>query len=537
MGKTSVPTGFSLSRHPLADPAQKPWRIRVGLVYLGLAAALLLSTLFFSGTDAATAESSPAVASAITLAAAGDPAAPTASAASDPAVQAAPKPLPDTSILPFSAGQWVQQNKAMVTLIVLAVMAIFFITEIIPLAITSLSGAVALGLLGIIPMKTVFTGLSNSTVVLFAAMFVIGAGMFHTGLAQTMGEAVVRLCGTGERSLMFGTMIAAMILSAVCSNTGTTAALMPVVIGICVAAGMAPSRQLMPLAFAAGLGGTITLVGTPPNLIANQVLAAHNYATFGFFEFAKIGIPLCLGGAVFMVLCARFLLPRRDADMELAKSAGGSETKVRVHDPKKKVIMGCTLLGVVLIMAFVPEKTLPLEIPATIGAILLVLTGCLKEKEAYRGIDWVTIFLFAGMMPMATALDKSGAGKLIAEQVIAIMGGSPSPLMLTAVLFILTCGLTQFMSNTASATLLCPIGLAIAEQIHVSPHAVLMSIAIAASCAFATPVGTPPNTLVLGAGNYRFMDYVRFGLPLVLVSFVICLFVIPFMWPFALPAQ
>ncbi len=508
-------------------------------MYLGLAAALLLSTLFFSGTDAATAKSDSASAQSITLAAAGDPAAsPSPQASTGGAtVQAAEKPLPDTSILPFAAGQWVQQNKATVTLMVLAFMALFFITELIPLAITSLSGAVALGLLGIIPMKVVFSGLSNSTVVLFAAMFVIGAGMFHTGLAQAMGETVVRLCGTGQRSLMFGTMLAAMALSAVCSNTGTTAALMPVVIGICVAAGMSPSRQLMPLAFAAGLGGTITLVGTPPNLIANQVLAAHNFPTFGFFEFAKIGIPLCIGGAIFMMLCARFLLPRRDADMQQAQAAGGSETKIHTHDPQKKIIMGCTLLGVVLIMAFVPEKTLPLEIPATVGAVLLVLTGCLKEKQAYQGIDWVTIFLFAGMMPMATALDKSGAGALIAKQVISIMGGAPSPLLLTAVLFILTCGLTQFMSNTASATLLCPIGLAIAQQINVSPHAVLMSIAIAASCAFATPVGTPPNTLVLGAGNYRFMDYVRFGLPLVLVSFVICLLVIPLMWPFTLPAK
>ncbi len=528
MGKASSPAGFSFSRHPLSVPAERPLRIRIGLVYLCLATALLCTSIFFSGS--ATADN--AAPQVITLAAADAPAAPAGTVA-----PAAPKLLPDTSILPVDMGQWVQQNKAVVTLGVLAVMAALFITEIVPLAITSLGGAVALGLLGIIPMKQVFTGLSNSTVVLFAAFFVIGAGMFHTGLAQTMGETVVRFCGTSEKSLMFGTMLVAMALSAVCSNTGTTAALMPVVIGICVAAGASPSRQLMPLAFAAGLGGTITLVGTPPNLIANQVLGSHNYATFGFFEFAKIGIPLSLAGMVFMMLFAKYLLPKREADMELAQTAGGKETEIGTHDPKKKVIMGATLLGVVLIMGFVPEKKLPLEIPATIGAIILVLTGCLKEKQAYRGIDWVTIFLFAGMMPMATALDKSGAGKLIAEAVVDIMGGNPSPLLLTAVLFILTCGLTQFMSNTASATLLCPIGLAIAEQIHVSPHAVLMSICIAASCAFGTPVGTPPNTLVLGAGNYRFMDYVKAGVPLILVCFLVCLFVIPFMWPFALPPK
>jgi di/tricarboxylate transporter len=169
---------------------------------------------------------------------------------------------------------------------------------------------------------------------------------------------------------------------------------------------------------------------------------------------------------------------------------------------------------------------------AVTGALVCVLTGCLTEKQAYAAIDWVTIFLFAGMMPVSTAMDKTGAGALIASWAVSAMGGSPSPMTVTIVLFIISCGLTQFMSNTASAALLCPIGIAIAKQLGASPHAVLMAIAVAASCAFATPVGTPPNTLVLGPGKYKFMDYMKAGTGLVLVCFIVSIIVIPMVWPF-----
>ena len=193
------------------------------------------------------------------------------------------------------------------TLLVLAVMAILFVTEKIPLAVTAMSGAIVLGALGIITPAQVFSGLSNSTVVLFAGMFVIGAAMFETGLAQKIGTGVVRWFGTGETSLMLGTMLIAALLSSVSSNTGTTAALMPVIMGICAAARLSSSRQLMPMAFSAGLGGTITLVGTPPNIIANAALSANGLTPFGFFEFAKIGIPVTIVGILYVRLCRQII--------------------------------------------------------------------------------------------------------------------------------------------------------------------------------------------------------------------------------------
>jgi anion transporter len=234
-----------------------------------------------------------------------------------------------------------------------------------------------------------------------------------------------------------------------------------------------------------------------------------------------------------MMFLGKYLLPKKelDADQEIEQEVEANEASA-----SKQVVSGVILLVVVFIMAAGNKIGLKgivtLEMAAIIGAMVCVLTGCLTEKQAYSSIDWVTIFLFAGMMPVSSAMDKTGAGKLIANWAVGLMGGSPSPIMVTAVLFIISCGLTQFMSNTASAALLCPIGIAISKQLGADPKAVLVAIAVAASCAFASPVGTPPNTLVLGPGGYKFMDYVKAGTGLVIVSFIVSLIVIPMVWPF-----
>ena len=420
-------------------------------------------------------------------------------------------------------------SPAIKCLIMLAIIALFFVTELIPLAVTAMAGAIASGLLGFIPVKQVFSGLSNSTVVLFAGMFVVGASMFYTGLAQAIGNKVVGMCGTGENSLMFGLMTVGTVLSAFLSNTGTAACLLPVVLGVCAAAKIPASRQLMPLAFACGWGGIITLVGTPPNIIAQGAMQAAGLTNlFTFFEFAWIGIPVSIGGMLYMMFLGKYLLPKAelDADQEIEQEVEAGESSTA-----KMAISGVILVGVVLVMAS-GTKAISLEMAAIIGALLCVLTGCLTEKQAYASIDWVTIFLFAGMMPVSTAMAKTGAGALIADWTVGLMGTSPHPLVLTAVLFILSCVLTQFMSNTASAALLCPIGIAIAQTLGADPKPVLVAIAVAASCAFASPVGTPPNTLVLGPGGYKFMDYVKAGTGLIIVCFVVSLVVIPMVWPF-----
>ena len=428
-------------------------------------------------------------------------------------------------------------DPAITTLCVLAVAAFLFVTELIPLAVTAMAACTALGILGVLPSKQVYAGLSNSTVVLFGGMFVIGAAMFKTGLAETIGLWVVNKAGTKEVPLMGAVMLVTIILSSVSSNTGTVACLMPVVIGIANAAGVAPSKELMPLAVAANVGGTITMIGTPPNVIVTGALSAAGLPSFGFFEFALIGVPLSVIVLVYMLTIGRKTIPIKsagamdEAAVKAAKEEAGAGDDSAPKSKTKMIISGLILVGVVVAMAL-KLKTVPLHTAAVTGAILCVITGCLKEKEAYAGIDWVTIFLFAGMLSVATAMDKTGAGKLIADTVVGMMGDHPNPLVLCAVLYLISNVLTQFMSNTASAALLAPIGISIAQSIGADPKPVLMALGIAASMAYATPMATPPNTLVLGPGGFSFNDYVKVGLPLCIITFIASVLIIPIFWPF-----
>lgn len=282
-------------------------------------------------------------------------------------------------------------DPAVVTLCVLAVACFLFVTELIPLAVTAMAACTALGILGVLPSKQVYAGLSNSTVVLFGGMFVIGAAMFKTGLAEAIGIAVVKKAGTNQVPLMAAIMLVTIVLSSVSSNTGTVACLMPVIIGICQAAKIAPSRQLMPLAIAANVGGTITMIGTPPNVIVTGALSAAGLPTFGFFEFAYIGIPLSIIILVYTLFIGRHFIPDKQAgemDEEAVKAAAEEAGASGDSAPKSKTkmwISGIILLGVVACMAL-GLKNLPLHTAAVTGAILCVITGCLKEKKPMLGL-------------------------------------------------------------------------------------------------------------------------------------------------------
>ncbi|HIV55725.1 MAG TPA: SLC13 family permease [Candidatus Anaerobiospirillum stercoravium] len=416
-------------------------------------------------------------------------------------------------------------SQAIITLVVLAVVAFLFVTELIPLAVTAIGASVTLGFLGVLSPSEVFSGLSNSTVVLFAGMFVVGAAMLESGLAQTIGNSVVKRVGTKELPLMIALMVLTIMMSSFASNTGTVACLLPVIIGICVAAKIPSSALLMGLAIAANTGGTITMVGTPPNIIAAGALDAAGIPKFGFFEFAWIGIPLSIMSVLYMVFIGRKLIPQNYSDVGAISNVASAGT------PRARLICLAILFFVIMGLIFgIPGLTQ--EMVAIVGALACVLFGCLSEKKAYQGIDWVTIFLFAGMLPISTALEKTGAGAMIADEVVGLVGDNPSPYLFMSVLFCLSCGLTQFMSNTAAAALLCPIGISIANKMGCSPYPVLMAIAIAASCAFTTPVATPPNTLVMAPGKFKFIDYIKVGVPLVVLSLIICVVIIPMVWPF-----
>ena len=420
---------------------------------------------------------------------------------------------------------------AKITLLVLGIAAFFFITELIPLAVTAMSVPMILILANVLTPAQGFAGLQDSNVVLFAGMFIVGASLFETGVAKAIGDKVVALGGGSEIGLTAGIFLLAAGLSSVLSNTGTTAVLLPVAIGIANSAGWSRGKILMPLALAAGLGGTLSLVGTPPNLVVNGVLGTAGLRQFGFFEFALAGGPMTLAGGLFLLTIGRKLIPDRTAEVDDSEV----EEDVKEYKKSSQIIASVIIITVIIVMAFGSKLpgflNMPLHVASTIGALVCVVTGIVPEKRAYASIDWTTIFLFAGMLPLASAMNTTGAGKMIADMVVGLLGDNPSPFIIMTAMFWLTSILTQFMSNTASTTLLAPISLAIAEGIGANPQAILMIVAMAASTAFATPVGTPPNTLVLGPGGFRFVDYIIVGTPLIIISYIVLMIVAPIFWP------
>ena len=415
-----------------------------------------------------------------------------------------------------------------ITLLFLLFAVIMFVLEKIPLGVTSMIVCIGLVVTGVLDVKTAFAGFIDSNVILFVAMFIVGGALFETGMANKIGGLVTKFAKT-ERMLIIAIMVIVGVMSGVLSNTGTAAVLIPVVIGIAAKSGYSRSRLLMPLVFAAAMGGNLSLIGAPGNLIAQSALQEIGLS-FGFFEYAIVGAPILIAGILFYATIGYKLLPNK-------KSSDGDSIFDEVRDfndvPKWKQVLSLLILILTLIgMIFEEEIGIKLCVTGGIGALALILTGVISEKEALKSIDLKTIFLFGGTLSLASALSSTGAGELIANKVISMLGENPSPYLLTLIVFLLCCTLTNFMSNTATTALMVPICLSIAQGMGADPRAVLMACVIGGSCAYATPIGMPANTMVVGAGGYTFMDYVKAGLPLIVIATVVSMIILPIAFPF-----
>ena len=420
-------------------------------------------------------------------------------------------------------------NPAIITLLFLAFAIVMFVTEKIPLGLTSMIVCVGLIVTGVLGWKDAFAGFIDSNVILFVAMFVVGGALFETGMANKIGGLVTKFAKS-ERSLIVAIMLIVGLMSGVLSNTGTAAILIPVVIGIAAKSGFKRSRLLMPLVFAAAMGGNLSLIGAPGNMIGQSVLEEATGQSFGFFEYAIVGLPILIVGILFYATIGFKLLPNHDVQDE----GGAFDTEKDFSDvPKWKQILSLVILIATLIgMIFEDKIGIKLCVTGSIGALLLVLTGVISEKDAIQSIDLKTIFLFGGTLSLAAALKSTGAGEMIASTVIGLLGDNPSPLLLTFVVFIICAVLTNFMSNTATTALMAPICLAIAQGMGADPRAVLMACVIGGSCAYATPIGMPANTMVLGVGGYKFKDYVKSGLPLIVIATIVSMIILPIAFPF-----
>ena len=416
-------------------------------------------------------------------------------------------------------------SPVVITLLFLAFAIVMFILEKIPLGLTATIVAIGLNVTGVLSASDTFAGYVNSNVILCVGMFVVGQALFETGMANKIGGIVTRFAKS-ERILIAAIMVIVGVMSGFLSNTGTAAVLIPVVCGIADESGYSRGKLLMPLVFAAALGGNLSIIGAPGNLMGINALNDLGVQT-GFFEYIAVGAPMLIIGILYFVFIGYKFLPD-------TKGEGGAEGQRDYSDiPQWKQIASLVVLVVVILaMIFEEQIGIKLQVSACIGAAFLVLTGVISEKAALQSIDLKVVLLFGGSLALAKALETTGAGSLIADTIVGALGENPSPIILLLVIFIVGCTLTNFMSNTATTALMVPIAVSLAQSLGADPRSMVIATVISCSCAYATPIGMPANTMVVGLGGYKFNDYVKSGLPLIGVSFVICMVLLPILYPF-----
>ena len=627
-----------------------------------------------------------------------------------------------------------------ITLIILIITVAMFIWGRVRADIVALTALAALLVLGILTPAEALAGFSSPIVIMMIGLFVVGGAIMQTGLAKLTGNKLMALSRGNETFTFLLVMLVTSFIGAFVSNTGTVALMMPIIMSLAAGSGMQSSRFLMPLAFAGSLGGMLTLIGTPPNLVIDEVLTEAGFKPLAFFSFFPVGIiVIAIGIIVLMPLSKiflsqkqngkkkkngkslddlvdeyqlldnlhRYIVPSKrtaaaidengqmmdivgktlkdlsiqkkygvsiieirnekksrlglvkDVNQNMAKSSStiavhdtlyimGDEEKIerfaqdydlrkmkdvkidfydlglteivvmptsnfaglRIGDANLRKRFGINVLGVkrggsssdgkvgkeyitdnliatrlhVGDMLLVqgewtnlahltadttnwvvldqPEKTadkvlldykapvaaaimllmiammvfdfIPVA-PVTaviIAGLLTVFAGCFRNVEAaYKTINWESIVLIAAMMPMSTALEKTGASALVSQGLVDSLG-SMGPTALLAGIYFTTSLMTMFISNTATAVLMAPIALVAAQQVGVSPYSFLFAVTLGASMCFASPFSTPPNALVMKAGGYTFMDYVKVGLPLQIIIGVVMTFVLPLLFPY-----
>lgn len=614
-----------------------------------------------------------------------------------------------------------------ITLIILCLSAIMFALGRIRSDIVALCALILLLIFGILTPEEALAGFSNQVVIMMAGLFIVGGGILQTGLAKKISGKIMQMAGSSELKLSILVVLVTAFIGAFVSNTGTVALMLPIVVSLASSAKINASKLLMPLAFASSMGGMLTLIGTPPNLVIQETLVNAGYESLEFFSFLPIGLVCIAVGILVMLPLSHWLLSKKQETNQANKHGKtlrqlvneykltdklslyiiGSKSPMKgktvgylnIHNryglsilevrrqqhhgkglikninqrladvdtillegdvlylkgDKDKAIQLATdykltpvdhsqeseintdlkfydigIAEIVLlqssayvnrplretsfrakynlnvigirrsgeyIMEDLPNVQLrqgdvllvqaswqniarlsgeeegwvvmgqPLEeasrvtldykaplaalimiamvammvfdfIPIAsvtavlIAAVMMILAGCFRNVEAaYKTINWESIILIAAMMPMSTALEKTGASSLISHAMVDSLGGI-SPLALLAGIYVTTSILTMFISNTATAVLMSPIALTSAISMGYSPYPFLFAVAVAASMCFASPFATPPNALVMQAGRYSFMDYVKVGLPLQLIMCVVMVIVLPLLYPF-----
>lgn len=408
-------------------------------------------------------------------------------------------------------------------LIILAITIGLFIWEPVPIVVTAIAASLAYAYTGIIEVGTIFNGYNSTTIVLLAGMMVVGSSLFHTGVTDIIGAKMVKVTGNSERNIILITLIVACLLSAVCSNIGVMVAMAPLVTAMCISAGFGPSKALLALLFGAQFGGFVTLVGVGSNASAAGVMKELGYEPFGFFGITPFGIGVCILGTLYFTFVAARMLPDTGYIPEFAQTE-----KKEFNKPKATI--ACVTMAAVLVV--IANKAIPMHIAAVIGALIIVGSGCMTVKDAIKAIDWNCLILVGALSAISSGIKASGAGDAVASLILKILGDNPSTFMISSVIFIAAALLTQVMSNIPTILVFLPIGLSIAESIGVSPYPIAMIITLAGAASYATPFAAPQNMMTVGWTKYKFLDFVKVGIPMVVITYIAVVTLIPIILPY-----
>ena len=416
-------------------------------------------------------------------------------------------------------------NSMAIALLILAATIVLFIWEPIPIVVTAIGASILYAYTGIIEVGSVFSGYNSTTIVLLAGMMVVGSSLFHSGVTDVIGEKMIKVTGKSEQNIILATLIVSCLLSSVCSNIGVMVAMAPLVTAMCISAGIGPSKALLCLLFGAQFGGFVTLVGVGSNASAAGVMQELGYKAFGFFDITPFGIGICVLGTCYLTFIGRKFLPDTGYIPEFAR------TEKKPLD-KKKAIVCCSTMAAVLVVIASGSKTVPMHIAAVVGALIIVGTGCMTVQDAIKAIDWNCLVLVGALSAISAGIKDCGAGDAVANLIIQILGENPSPFMISTVIFFAASILTQVMSNIPTILVFMPIGLSIAEQIGVSPYPIALIITLAGAASYATPFAAPQNMMTVGWTKYKFLDFVKVGIPMVLLTYVAVVTLIPVFMPY-----
>jgi di/tricarboxylate transporter len=408
--------------------------------------------------------------------------------------------------------------------------------------VVALAGAAALLGLGVIRPVEAQGAFASPALIALASLFVIAYAMELSGLLGSLIRAAVKLCQRLGALGLWLMISFCGVASAFLNNTPIVVLAAPVVRDVALAQKLPPQRFLIPLSYVTILGGSCTLIGTSTNLLVNDMARSSGQPTFSLFEITPVAAVMAVAGGLYLLIAApRLLRGRSEGDPEvdrvLSETRTGGDGSVGdatlfADPPPLDIKRAVASLGVfVAVVAVAALGYAPIAATAFTGAVALILMRVISADEAYRGLRPEILLLIAGMVVVGLSLEVSGLAALATDALNRMAEGMP-PWVALAILYGLTLLLTEILSNAAVAVLLTPVAVALAESMGVSPRPFMVAVMMAASAAFATPFGYQTNVLVYQLGRYSYLDFMRIGLPLNLITWIVGLLVIPQVFPF-----